>query len=90
MQQITAHNVLSRLCHVVYGIRYSQSLCSIFFGTLEVCRVPHAVYRLRRVRLSVVSWDRKSVPVPFMGTNSHRALWKGFLSIHLLLLSKEG
>ena len=27
------------LCQAVYGMRYSKLLCSIFFGTPEVCRV---------------------------------------------------
>ena len=47
MQQIMAGNVSSRLCHAVYVMRCSKLLCSIFFGTPEVCRVSCATCRVQ-------------------------------------------
>ena len=49
MQQITARNVSSRLCHTVYGMHYSKLWCSIFFGAPEVCRVSCATCRVPSV-----------------------------------------
>ncbi|KAK3691549.1 hypothetical protein RRG08_011751 [Elysia crispata] len=57
VQQITARNVSSWLCHAVYGMRYSKSLCSIFFVKREVCRVSCATCRVPSMAVTCRLWN---------------------------------